>query len=224
MAKDVFPPTMQSWIGQQLLGGAKGRSEVNRHVMEVYALPLRVYFLGMSDRWIGDPDDIVQGFFADRLARPDFFNNWQQSGLPLRRWLMNAFSFYLMELRRARRRDGRAGPMCDDPPTFSGDPNEAVDRAFIISVVRQALERARVACEEQGLSDHFTVFVRHHYQGRSYKLIGEEFGVDHSRAAVMARTAGRKFKATLQDIVAQDGADSADIYREIVELLKASRP
>ena len=224
MAKNVFPPTMQTWIGRRLLDGEQGRSQVNRHVMEVYALPMRVYFLGTSDRWIGEPDEVIQGFFADRLARPGFFEDWQNSGLPLRRWLMNAFSFYLLELRRARRRDGRAGPMDDDPPTFSGDPNAAVDRAFIVSVVRRALQSARLLCEEQGLEDHFTVFIRHHYQGRSYKHIGEEFGVDHARAAVMARTAGRKFRAALREILEQDGTARAEIDQEIVVLLETVSP
>src|SRR5882672_12709738 len=96
--KDVFPRTLGTWIGRKLQEGKAGRAEVNRHLMSVYAWPLQVYFRGSSDRWLGEPEDIVQGFFADRLDREEFLPGCQESGLRLRRWLMNGFCFYLKEL------------------------------------------------------------------------------------------------------------------------------
>ena len=61
---------MRTWIGDRLAGGCA--SAVNRHIMDVYARPLKIYYMGTSDRWLGEADDIIQGFFADRLAREDF--------------------------------------------------------------------------------------------------------------------------------------------------------
>ena len=105
MKKDVFPETQNTWIGQRLREGKEGLAEINRHVMNVYAFPLRVYYHGTPHRWLGEADDVIQGYFADRLAREDFFKEWLKSGLRLRRWLINGFGFYLKELKKKRRRE-----------------------------------------------------------------------------------------------------------------------
>lgn len=218
MKKDVFPATMSTWIGDQLRAGDEGRSQVNHHIMAVYYTPIRTYFLGTGDRWLGEPDEIVQGFFADRLDRDRFFADWQRSGMPLRRWLVNAFCFYLKEMRRRRWRDGRAGALVEDPVTFSGDPEAAVDRAFVVSVVQRALEATADQCISDGLSEHWQIFDAHFCRGRPYALICEEFGVDRARAAVMARTATRKFRVVLRDLLSRDG-DSDDLDSQIKSLL-----
>lgn len=217
--EDVFPATIGTWINQRLDIGVDGRADVNNHVMRVYHGPLRTYFLGTGDRWLGDPDEIVQGFFADRLDRDGFFDDWRSSGLPLRRWLINAFCFYLKELRRRRFRDGRTGGLPDDPVSFSGDPEAAVDRAFVVSVVQRALEQAKAECEKLGLSAHWAVFEQHHCRGRSYAELADEFGVQPPRAAVMARTATRKFRAILRDLLARDAVET-DVDSEIRSLME----
>lgn len=218
MKRDVFPATMSTWIGDQLRAGDAGRSEVNHHIMAVYAGPIRTYYLGTGDRWLGEPDEIVQGFFADRLGRDHFFADWQRSGMPLRRWLVNAFCFYLKEMRRRRWRDGRAGALADDPVTFAGDPEAAVDRAFVVSIVQRALETTAELCDRDGLGEHWQIFDAHFCRGRPYASVCEEFGVDRARAAVMARTATRKFRAVLRDLIARDG-DGADLDSQIKSLL-----
>lgn len=222
MAKeDLFPATRSTWIGDQLRRDDCGRAEVNRHVMTVYALPLRAYFLGTSERWLGDADDIVQGFFADRLARDDFFASWQQSGMPLRRWLMNAFCFFLKEQRRRHRRDSRGSALGDDPITFSGDPDAAIDRAFVVSLVQRALDLTREGCENDSMGDHWRVFEEHHCRGRPYADIAADLGTDAARAAVMARTATRRFRMTLRELLARDSAgDRSDIDEQIRALVE----
>ncbi len=226
MAKeDLFPATRSTWIGDRLRHDQSGRAEVNRHVMTVYALPLRAYFLGTSERWLGDADDIVQGFFADRLARDDFFAAWQQSGMPLRRWLMNAFCFYLKEQRRRHRRDNRGSALGEDPIAFSGDPDRAIDRAFVASLVQRAMDLTREGCEKDGMDDHWRVFEEHHCRARPYADIAEDLGIDAARAAVMSRTATRRFRMTLRELLARDSSaseareDIDDQIRALVEAL-----
>lgn len=210
---------MNTWIRDRLVDGDGGRLDVNRHVMSVYLMPLRTYYLGTNERWLGEPEEVVQGFFADRLARGDFFAEWERSGMRLRRWLVNAFCFYLKELRRRKYRDGRAGEMADDPLTFSGDPERAVDRAFVVSVVQQALETARLMCNDTGLGEHWSVFEQHYCRQMSYAEIAEQTGYKPDRAAVMARTAARKFRATLRDLLERD-AVHGDVDSEIASLLE----
>ncbi|MCB9844504.1 MAG: hypothetical protein H6811_00755 [Phycisphaeraceae bacterium] len=220
MSEDVFPATMSTWIGHRLLEGAGGRAEVNRHVMAVYGRPLRTYFLGCSERWLGEPDEVVHGFFADRLARPGFFDDWRESGLSLRRWLVNGLCFYMKELRRRRQRDARAGAMLDDPVTFSGDPERTVDREFVVEVVQRALDQGRVFCADAGLSEHWAIFEAHYARQLEYADIAPQFGVSTARAAVMARTASKHFKSALRELIGRD-TPTGDVDIEIRDLVRS---
>lgn len=221
MAQDVFPATLNTWINVQLREqGDGGRRNLNRHLMDTYAWPLRVYYLGTNSRWLGEPDEVIQSFFANRLEHEDFMAKWQASGLRLRRWLMNSFCYYLMELRRQRKRDQSATEVKDDQVTFTGDPDRAIDRASAQAFVRQAMQQAQATCRDENLEAHWGIFLRHHLDGLSFQTLGEEFGVDAARATVMARTATRKFRAALRDVVARDGVAPDRIDEEIQALVQ----
>jgi hypothetical protein len=226
MKKDVFPSTLNTWIGERLREGDRGRPELNRYVMQVYAEPLRVYFLGARDRSLGEPEEVVEGFFADRLGREGYFREWEASGMRLRRWLMNGFGFYMKELRREKRKDGRSREIDETNEPQSEDSAKQVeaemDRAFAASVVREALRQARDACRDKGLSRHWDVFYKRYYEGLSYADFVKEYGIDADRASEMARTAAGRFRAALREVLASDGARESEIDEEIRGLLEAS--
>ncbi len=219
MKKDVFPQTMRTWIGDRLREGGAGRSAINRHLMEVYFHPLKVYFLGTRDRWLGDADDIVQGFFADRLSRESFVEDWLASGLPLRRWLCNGLCFYLKELRRARMRDGRDAALVGERAADSDDPERAMDRAFVAQVVRRALIEAEARCADEGLGEHWMIFERHTIEGRSYQDLERETGIPAARQVVMNRTASKRFREAIRELIARD-LPHDDLDGEILALLE----
>ena len=135
---------------------------------------------------------------------------------------MNAFCFYLSEQKRKQRRDGQSGSLPEDAATDDGDPHSEMDRAFIVSVVRQALRDTQRICSEKGLDDHMQIFVRHYYDGQPYQAVASDFDVEPSRAAVMARSAARNFKAALRDLLSCDGAASGEIDAEIESLLETA--
>ncbi len=223
MKKDVFPQTLNTWIERKLAEGAAGRAELNHFVMRVYADPLRVYCLGTPGRYLGEPEEVVEGFFADRLGRADYFRGWKESGLRLRRWLMNGFGFYLKELRRERLQQSHEKPLEESSEPGEGDFAAGVetemDRAFAVSIVRQALLDTRRACESKGQSRHWQLFYQHYYEGRGYAELVKEHLVEPARAAEMARTAATKFKRALRDLLAGDGALESEIDEEIENLL-----
>jgi DNA-directed RNA polymerase specialized sigma24 family protein len=219
MARDAFPTTPRTWIDEKLSGGEPGRRELNRHLMSFYAQPLQVYFRGSSWRWLGEADDVVRGFFADRLARAGFFRGWSRSGKPLRRWLLNAFQFYLKEERRRRQRERRTVPLSEEASAGGASVEEAFDRALARTMVRQALEEARRASLAAGLEGHWQAFVGHFYDGRRYEELGAELGVGAARAAVMARTAGKRFRAALRTFLLRDGVREERIEEEIAAVL-----
>jgi DNA-directed RNA polymerase specialized sigma24 family protein len=222
MKTDVFPNTLNSWIVRKLDEGGPSLAEVNRHVMSVYARPLKVYFLGSSERHLGEPDDIVNGFFESRLSHDDFLSKWRESGMRLRRWLMNALCFYLKEVRRRNRRDAVAGENDDEPVSFTGDPDAEIDRTFVVELVREALRRAGEQCVEEGMGAHWDVFLRHHHHGESYDHIAGEIGVTRARAEVMGRTATRRFRKVIRDLLAADGVPEDELDREIESLLETT--
>jgi len=224
--EDVFPTTLNTWIDLRLREGERGRAEINRHIMSVYAGPMRVYCLGLREPQLGEAEELVEGFFADRLARADYLQEWRTSGLRLRRWLMNGLIFYVKELRRERRKDARLQdlealelPAADDS---AGRVEAEMDRAFAASVVREALRATREACAAKGLSPHFEIFHKRYYEGLSYADFTAGYGVDADRASEMARTAAGKFRAALRDILASDGARESEIDAEIQTLLEVS--
>jgi hypothetical protein len=221
MPVDVFPQTLTAWIRDRLIAG--GRREVNRHVMDVYALPLRVYYLGTRDQSLGEPDEVIQGFFADRLGRAEFFAQWQSSNLPLRRWLINGFNFYLKELRRANRRNRATGEESDELPTFEGEPGAAMELAFLVSIVRTSLHHVQRECDSTGLQKHWTSFFEHFCLERPYADIARDLEVDPARAMVMARTVRHKFQAEVRRSMSIDGADQ-HLDQAILDLVQGSPP
>jgi hypothetical protein len=223
MPTDHFPPTMNTWIDEALSQGDRGRQAVNRHLLELYAEPLRAYFLGSSFRSMGEPDDIVNGFFADRLSRPGFFQNWRDSGLRLRRWLMNALCFYLREQRRKANRQAHAdladaGELADP----SQESHRDADRAFVRSVVQTALERGRADCEARRMGLHWSVFVRYHLENVPCATLAQEIGEEPGRVWVMIRSAQRRFAGALRTLLIEDGTPEDRVDEEIAGLLRAS--
>ncbi len=221
MAGDVFPTTQGTWI-ERTLRDAGGRHAVNRYIMETYAWPLKVYYLGTNSRWLGEPDDVIGGFFADRLARDHFFEKWQESGMRLRRWLINALCYYLLELMKVSRSPRPAGDMDDAEVRYCGDASAAMDRAAAVAFVRRAIIQAGDTCANEGLEAHWQVFLDHHLHGTPFRAIAARIGVDPFRAAVMSRTARRKFRAALRQVLIQDGVGPGEIDCEIRSLLEAT--
>lgn len=215
----MFPATQLSWIDENLERGESGRSEINQHIMTVYRWPLRVYFMGTRDRWLGEPEDIVDGFFADRLSRPQFLADWRSSGLKLRHWLINAFCFYLREVKRARQRNAYEDLSPQAEPAIGPSDLAEMDKAYVTSLVREALLEAERTCSAQGLQAHWQVFSLHFAQGRPYDQFVDDLGIDAARAVVMARTAKKKFQTALRDLVGRD-CPSNDIDTEIQSLLE----
>lgn len=216
-----FPTTRLGWLGQQLATGTEGEAAAIRHVMEAYAEPLGRYLRGSSYRSAGDPAELVNGFLADRVARPNYLHDWLGSGKPLRRWLMTGFLFYLGEWTRRR----RSGPAIFDAE-LADEREEAqrrFDREWASSLVSRAMERARRACEKRGQGAHWALFERHHMHGVAYARLLDEFGVDAPSAATMVRTAAEKFRRAIFDELARDGTPDTEIEAEIVRLMEALR-
>lgn len=224
--KQHFPETQITWIQERLGEGAAGQSQIKEHVMRLYYRPLQYYFLGLRGlRNLGEPEDIVGGYFADRLSRNDFFDKWRASGIKLRRWLMNGLHFYLKERIRAENRARSSG---GDPETLQLavdedelDPDEGFDREFAHALVAEALKQVHTGCMESGLKDHWEIFIRHHYHGELYKDFASEYDIQPVRASVMSRTVRDRFRAAIRQLLLEDGVKPSDLETEIQTLMES---
>ncbi|MCH2132474.1 MAG: hypothetical protein MK116_01865 [Phycisphaerales bacterium] len=217
--KEAFPATQMTWINERLDAGDQGRREVATHLMDVYAEPLRIYLLGSSFRNAGEPEELINGFFANRLSRDDYLEGWRASDKRLRRWLINGLIFYIKEEFRRRKKTGTA--ISDEMEADLQDPADqyrAFDQAWAASIVRRAMSEAAEVCKKEGLEAHWDIFVRHHVQQQAYAICCKEHGVDAARAAVMARTASSRFREAVRSQVALDGADETTIDEELAGL------
>ncbi len=216
---DAFPTTQGTYLGRLLGAGEGDRNEAGRHIMAVYAQPLKVYLKGSSFRTLGEPDEIVEAFFADRLTRKAFLLDWLTSGQRLRYWLIRAFGNYLKEYVRSdktwRRSPGR-WPQGQE----TDRPEAAFHRQVALETVREALRLAEQSCRAAGQDEHWQVFIRHHLEGQAYAGIAQMLHLTPRRAGVMARTVASKFKAKLREVVAWQGAEPEEIDREIEALLE----
>jgi DNA-directed RNA polymerase specialized sigma24 family protein len=226
---DIFPDTKKTMIGKWLDGGTTARRELNRHLMDMYHLPLMVYFKGLKSRAyhaLGDAEDLVQGFFADRLGRNAYIQKWQESGIPLRRYLRNGFHFYLKERIREENRNNMAGalPEGEELEEDCAGPDDVFDRAVAQAYVQETLLRGEESSRANGLLDHWRVFLRHWFDGRSFPQIAEEFGIPSSRAGTMAATGRRRFEKLLRAVICEHLADKSNVDSEIRSLLDVIDP
>ena len=223
MSKNLFPDTAKTWMGLRLAQGMEGRRDVEHHLMEVYRKPLEVFFRSRRQSWLGEATDVTTGFFISRLQRESFFADWESSGISLRRWLLNGFCFYLKELARKKQRESRGEALVGDVPDTRNSAEEEFDRAFARSIVRRALATTRELCEAKDLETHWRVFRRHYYDGEAYAEICAALEISATRAATMARTVAGKFRSTLRELLAIDGASADRVEVELLALLEVTQ-
>lgn len=220
---DLFPSTERTWIADRLSRGSA--SEVHAHLMSTYSGPLAGYLSATNFRELGAPGDLVAGYFASRLSQEGWLRAWQESGLRLRRWLMNGLLLYCHEQVAARLRDNRVAlrPSAElvDIEAEVDDAVRVFERVWARGVIEQATSRARELCKAAGQDSHWELFMRHHVGQQPYSALAPEFGVTEQQAAGMVRTAGIKLRRALLEILVRDGAPDAALDEEIAELLRA---
>lgn len=224
--RDSFPATERGWLVSQLGLGPSGVARINAHVMETYAEPLGNYVAGSSFRVLGTPADLVSGFFASRLAQDGYFERWIESGLLLRRWLINGFLFYLQEEVRRQRLEREARGILGQQsaePTASECAVEQFDRLWAASMVRAAASSSRERCASEGFARHWEMFEQHFVGGLTYAQLSERFEVTGGQAASMVRTASIRFRQAMVDLLRKDGATDATLEDEIARLLRELR-
>ncbi len=243
-----FQKTLRTWIGQRLACGDVGLAEVREHVAESYRLPLEIYYRATSwcrERGTArggqiDPDwspvEVVHDYLADRLGRDEFMEQWEASGLSLRRWLINGLLFYLKERHRALHRGGRGrgggggrgrggGEAAGSGSGWSAipvheDPGRDADRLMVGGLVRRAVKQTLAKLDAAGHGRHGRAFVAFYFEQKNVEQTADELGVSPGQVKGMLRLARGRFKASFTELLTRDGVPESRHDEELRAMLE----
>ena len=230
---DAFPSTHTTWMHGELDAGEERRRALRSIVMARYFEPLRIYVKGSSYRHLGESAELVSAFFVSRFARDDYLDAWRESGMTLRRWLINGLILSMREEVRRRRRaakrgligTGQAGTETGDDaaeadPFASLESPEpeavaAFERAWALATMREACQGVETICNADGEEAMWLVFRRHFLDGVPYVLLVDETGYEPARAAVVARTVANRVRAAIKRLMVLDGIADDELDGEL---------
>ena len=244
MPVDHFPSTHATWIDAQLTiaeeghraaaaGDADGRARaesaadaLRRHVMQRYTAALTAYVSTPQLRRVGEREELVSGFYARTMSEPGFFLRWRASGMPLRRWLMNAMAFHCRGVVRDTQRDvGRMAVI--DNEAFAGmasvdarSPAASFDRAWALVLANDAYARVQADLVARGRGDDDAVFRMHIVDGLTYAQVASISGRTESECLNTARRVSAALRAAVRDLLREEGVAEGDMDAAVEEVLQ----
>jgi len=200
-------------------------ARLQQHVADVYAAPLEAYY--RSTTWFRDlghledwkPDSIVQAFMAERVMRPGYFQQWQNSGKRLRAWLVNGLHFMLREHYRAWKRHARTGARVVEP-AFEPEPGQAADQLILKEMVRLSVLETVKTLRAEGKFDHVRAFVHVDYRGHPIGQAADRLGCTPGVIKGRLRVARKRFGRCFRRILHRDGTPPGRVEDEIRTILE----
>lgn len=230
---DHFPSTHGTWILERLRAvdaadseeAAEAARQLRTHIMVRYREPLLAYASASSFRSLSTPEDLVHGFFAERLQDVDYLRTWHGTGSKLRRWLCNGLLIHMFGMAKQRKRDARAMGAAEDALRSNPPSEPAADRAFDRAWARGLVERAVQATEQsmraEGREQAWRLFVRHAIDGVSQIAAANELGLSEGEAKARLRLAVRRFRDAVAAELIADGVPVRDVEVEAEAIVSA---
>ncbi len=179
-------------------------------------------------------EDIVQGFFAELIARRDFERLSQDKGR-FRSFLLAALQHFVSKHRAAERALKRGGgakalPIdthdADERLGLAARADESAERAFERAWARELLSGAVDDLErEYAATGRRAVFeaLKHTLQGEGYdpQRVASELGATEGAVKVAAHRLRTRFGEALRARIAQTVSSAAEVEAELRELFRA---
>jgi DNA-directed RNA polymerase specialized sigma24 family protein len=244
MHLDRFPTTHATWIEAQLtiIDDAEGtgmatsapasparasaaRDALRRHVMERYTDALGAYVSASGLRAAGERDELVSGFYAGPMADPSFFRRWKSSGMPLRRWLMNAMSFHCRSVRRdaARERERHAAggnEVLESTAAGESEAADAFDRSWALAIVNEAYARVQLELAERGREHDDAILRMHVIDGVPYEQVARALGLERDDCFNAVRRVAGAVRGAARDILREEGVPESGLEAALAEVLR----
>ena len=221
---ESFPTTkLTTLLGQLRKGLPHAETELRARIMLRYAEPLAIYAAGSSLRQIAEPRDLVHGFFVQALARDDFFQRYQASGMRLRRWLMNGLLLHARGVVRDRsRQQRREGAPIESASHITGGESTAeaaYNHAWALALLSEACASIEAALVAEGRDRAWTVFRRHALDGRSYLDLETELGLGRQQMADLVRSVTRRLRTRVLELLEDEGGVASEDLLEVIRLV-----
>jgi hypothetical protein len=217
---DHFPTTQQTWILDRLAEGERGAPTLREHLMERYREPLLIYVRGSTLRSLGEPDELVHGFFAAFFSRADALERWAESGTRLRRWMMNGLVLHARGLRRdaSRNRETATLESVADRAGAEQGAEAEFDAAWARSLLSDAATAVQAELVAEGRSGSWEVFARHIIDGQPYAVCCPPLGFSPDEGRTATRMVSIRIRRTLRELLLQEGTPEAEIGAELAAL------
>lgn len=215
---DLFPTTHATWLATRIDAAP---DEARAHVLARYHEPLVAYVRASSLRALGEPAELVHDFLASRLAESEYLRRWADSGLPLRRWLVNGLLTHTRNRALAEARRGRFGGSIDPAElervtsAHQTDALLALERVWAVRTVTEAHETVHRALQTEGRDNWWELFRLHGLQGMPYAQACAISGIAPSNATNVHRAVVARLRAALVAILERDGIRPDEIEREL---------
>ncbi len=236
MPVDHFPSTHAIWIDAQLTiaersraagdaaGEARAAGVLREYLMERYYDAMRTYVRSGALVRAGEPDEIVGEFFARAVDAPSMLGRWRESGMPLRRWMMNAMAFHCRGMLRDRdRRERREAALeidADRAPTVGTDAVRAFDRAWAIALAGEAFGIAQRDADARGRPGDSMAFRMHSLDGLPHRTIARELGITESASVNAVKRVSERMREAVRELLRAEGVMAADMDAAVAEVLE----
>lgn len=232
-----FPTTQWSRVLCAANGSAGDAPLALDGLCRVYWPPLYAYARRDGLRPL-DAQDAVQEFIALLLKRDDLSGVHPEKGR-FRSFLLAAFKHFLVSRIRGEKAQKRGGnrtllaldttdaeTLCAAELTGEATPDRAFDRGWARTVMSRALERLRLEHREPSQKRLFTALLPVLTEGarlENQAALASQLGVTAGALAVAASRLRRRYRALIEDEIAQTLAPEASFAEELAALREAWR-
>jgi RNA polymerase sigma-70 factor (ECF subfamily) len=232
--RGLFATTRWSLV----LAAQEAESDRGRQALDelcrIYRHPLYC-FLRRAGYQRADAEDLVQGFFARLLAR-DFFGQASEERGRMRGFLVSSLRYYLLDAERRAAAVRRGGRVEFVPLDFAaaeqqyacvssaGSPEDCLDRAWALEVVRLALAALHEQWRQRGRAEFFVALrpsLLAPLDGEKARALAARFDLTEENVKTLRHRLQKEFGTQLRQIVAETVESEEFIAGEIAALKAA---
>jgi RNA polymerase sigma factor (sigma-70 family) len=225
---DRFATTHWSMVLSAGCGRSPQAGQALATLCENYWFPLYA-FVRRAGHTAEDAEDLTQEFFA-RLLAPDFLTKADRRKGKFRSYLLAALKHFLADewdRAHAQKRGGGKAVISFDgldaetryrlEPASDLTPERMFEKQWALSLLERVLSRLEAEMAAVGKSELFEALKETLTGGRSitYAAIGAALGMSEGAVKVAAHRMRRRYRALLQEEIAQTVAAADDIGDEI---------
>ena len=233
----AFPSTRWSLVRSLDVGVRDTRAQVALdELCRTYWYPLFVFARrsGLSPE---DAEDSTQGFIG-RLIEKDYFANAREERGTLRSFLLSGFKNYLINQRKAERREKRGGGQILlslsvteaeeryrlEPDDIGASPDLLFERRWAMTILEQVFARLRSEYESAEKGELFEALkvslVGTRKTSASYVELGQRLGMSAGAVKLAAYRLRQRFRELIRAHIADTVSHPDEINEEILALFR----